>query len=184
MDTKWKIILLAFLIPLACKVDAQHRIDGKYLPEPCLQTGTDKPKFGYAIYREVEGEGKKFELVIGYQYEEAYPFVEPVGLARVKKGDKYGFISTTNVMVISPRFEQADNFTKKGVCRVMLDGKYGLINDRGFLVVPNKYDAMNDLLNGWYEVAEGDVWGYMHRTNIYVSSHEEYQKKCEAGLMD
>lgn len=43
---------------------------------------------------------------------------------------------------------------------------------------------MNDLLNGWYEVAEGDVWGYMHRTNIYVSSYEEYQKKCEAGLMD
>ena len=33
-------------------------------------------------------------------------------------------------------------------------------------------------------LAEGDVWGYMHRTNIYVSSYEEYQKKCEAGLMD
>lgn len=185
MNGKWRIILLALLMSLVCKVDAQsYLIEGKYLPEPCMQTGTDKPKFGYAIYREVEGEGKQFELVIGYQYEEAHPFVEPVGLARVKIDGKYGFIGTNNALVISARFEEADNFTKKEVCRVMEDGKYGLIDDGGFFIVPNKYDAMNDLLNGWYEVAEGDVWGYVYRTGIYVSSREEYQKKCEAGFVD
>lgn len=181
---KWKIILFVFLMHLACMVDAQHRINGKYLPEPCLQTGIDEPKYGYAIYEEVAGEGKKFKLVIGYQYDEAYPFVEPVGLARVKIGKKYGFISTTGIMVISTRFEKADNFNKKGFCKVVLDGKYGLIDDKGSFVIPNKYDTMDDLLNGWYEVSQGDIWGYVHRTNIYVSSYDEYQKKRDAGLSD
>ncbi len=50
--------------------------------------------------------------------------------------------------------------------------------------IPNKYDVMDDLLNGWYEVAQGDVWGYVYRTNIYVSSHDEYQKRRDAGLSD
>lgn len=123
-----------------------------------MQTGIDEPKYGYAIYEEVAGKGKIKKLVIGYQYDDAYPFVEPVGLARVKIGEKYGFISTTGVMMISPRFEKADDFNEKGFSRVVLDGKYGLIDNKGSFVIPNKYDNMEDLLNGWYEVSQGDVW--------------------------
>lgn len=154
-----------------------------------METGTDSPRYGYAIYKEGKpGEGEEFVLWIGYQYAEAYAFVEPVGLARVKVGDKkdgkYGFISTSNAMLIRPRFEAADNFNQKGFCRVVLDGKWGLIDCNGNFTVPNKYDSMDDLFNGWYEVSQGDVWGYVYRTGVYASTREEYQQKCEAGLVD
>lgn len=66
----------------------------------------------------------------------------------------------------------------------MQDGKYGVIDEKGAFVVPNRYDTMDDLLNGWYEVSKDGVWGYVHRTNIYVSSYDEYRKKCDAGLCD
>ena len=183
---KWKIILWSFLIHFVCLANAQssYLIDGQYLPEPVLETGTERPRYGYAIYVQEDSEEKQFRLFIPYQYEEAYPFAEPVGLARVKTGGKYGFITTTNVLVISARFEWADNFNKDGFCRVILDGKYGLIDDKGAFVVPNRYDTMDDLLNGWYEVLQDSVWGYVHRTNIYVSSYDEYRKKCDAGLCD
>lgn len=182
---KRKIILMALLAQFVCAAQAQNPIDGEYIPEPFLETGTDNPQYGYAIFKEhKKGEGKKFVFVIDYQYDEAYPFSLPVGLARVKVDGKYGFITTTNVMMIPPRFEWADNFNEKGFCRVIRDGKYGVINEKGTFVIPNKYDTLDDLLNGWYEVSKDGEWGYVHRTNIYVSSQEEYQKKRDAGLAD
>lgn len=181
---KWRILLFIFLIPITGHIGAQHLIDDQYLPEPVLQTGSDDPKYGYAIYKLEKGEGRKFTLVIDYQYDEAYPFSMPVGLARVKIDGKYGFITTTNKLNIPARYEWADNFNKKGFCRVMQDGKYGVIDEKGAFVVPNRYDTMDDLLNGWYEVSQDGVWGYVHRTNIYVSSYDEYRKKCDAGLCD
>lgn len=193
---KWKtILLLSLLFFLANEVAAQSAhfdwesclIDRKYLPEPCMQPNTDAPKYGYFFLKEEESEeskDKKFMLWINYQYEEAYPFSKPTGLARVKLGDKYGFITTSNKRVIAIRFDQADNFNEQGYCRVVLDGKYGVIDTKGNFVVPNIYDTMDDLHNGWYEVSKDDVWGYVHRTNVYTQSREEYQKKYEAGLRE
>ncbi|MBU3854216.1 MAG: WG repeat-containing protein [Candidatus Paraprevotella stercoravium] len=181
---KWRILFFIFLMPITGHLGAQHLIEGKYLPEPVLKTGSDDPKYGYAIYKVEKGKDRIFTLVIGYQYDEAYPFSMPVGLARVKIDGKYGFITTTNKLNIPARYEWADNFNKKGFCRVMQDGKYGLIDEKGAFVVPNRYDTMDDLLNGWYEVSQDGVWGYVHRTNIYVSSYDEYRKKCDAGLCD
>ena len=70
---KWRILLFIFLIPITGHIGAQHLIDGQYLPEPVLQTGSDNPKYGYAIYKLEKGEGRKVTLVIGYQDVEAYP---------------------------------------------------------------------------------------------------------------
>lgn len=180
---KWRMILCILFAQLSLAANAQHLIDGKYLPEPYMVPNTKTNLYGYVIYREVKGEGKKFHIWIPCQYEEAHPFVKAVGRARVKTNKKYGFINTSGGMVIPARFDEADNFDNDGYCRVKLDGKYGLINDSGDFVVPPKYDAMENLLNGWYEVAQGDVWGYVFRTNVYVSTREEYVKKRDAGIV-
>lgn len=178
-----KYLILSCLAIFALAGQAQWRINGKYLPEPVLELDTENPKYGYAIYEE-DGPGKprKFKLWLNYQFDDASPFVEPGGIARVKMGDYYGFISTTGVLVIRYRFEQADHFNEKGYCRVVENGKYGVIDMNGNYAIPNRYDSMDDLFNGWYEVSRDGEWGYVHVSDIYVTSYGEYQKKLAAGL--
>ena len=175
---KHRLILFALLIFFVCTAKAQNLINGRYLPEPMIKPGSNPPSYGYVIYEDIKGEGRKPKLVIDYQYDEGYPFSMPSGLARVKKNGKYGFITTTNVVMVPIRFEWADNFNEKGFCRVKLDGKFGVIDSKGAFVVPNIYDTMDDLLNGWYEVSRDGEWGYVHRSNIYTSDTEEYHRDC------
>ena len=66
---KWRILLFIFLMPITGHLGAQHLIEGKYLPEPVLKTGSNDPKYGYAIYKVEKGKDRIFTLVIGYQYD-------------------------------------------------------------------------------------------------------------------
>ncbi len=178
---KLKIFLSMLVMLFALPASAQL-INGKYLPEPTKMQNDTIKKYGYCIYEEVPGEGKRFRLILNYQFDDAFPFNKKVFLARVRVGDKYGFISTTGGYLVKPIFDAADNFSDNGLCRVVLDKKYGLLDKDGTMVVPAVYDSMDDLFNGWYEVSRDGRWGYVHWTNRYASSASEYQKLRDSGL--
>ena len=75
-------------------------------------------------------------------------FNEDVGLARVEKNDKYGFIDKTGKVVIPLEYDDAWNFKeglaqydfKEGLAKVKKDDKWGRIDTTGKVVVPLKYD--------------------------------------------
>ena len=60
---KWRILFFIFLMPITGHLGAQHLIEGKYLPEPVLKTGSDDPKYGYAIYKVEKGKDRIFTLI-------------------------------------------------------------------------------------------------------------------------
>ena len=74
-----------------------------------------------------------------------FRFVEPFshGLARVKLGEKWGFIDKSGKMVLEPRFRYASDFVN-GFIRVELDGKCGFVNEAGKLAIEPRFaDAHN-----------------------------------------
>ena len=70
-------------------------------------------------------------------YNRLYSFHE--GLARVKKGDKYGFIDKLGHEIIPCKYDDADDF-EYGIARIKIGEKEGLIDIQGKIVVACKFD--------------------------------------------
>lgn len=82
-------------------------------------------KFGYYNLDKTDG---SFVLVIGYRFENAYPFNSNTGLARVVSGGKYGYIDVGGMMKIKPVYDEAEDFDEFSHARVCINGKYGVID--------------------------------------------------------
>ena len=111
-------------------------------------------KWGY-----IDKEGKE---VVSPKYEDAYDFRE--GLARVEADGKYVYIDKEGKEVISPKYERIRYFGKNtewlivpfefmddydydyegefsdGLIAVIKDGKAGVINQEGEVIIPTIYD--------------------------------------------
>ena len=124
-------------------------------PEPALMPqpieSMAPARWGYFNLTADEG---KFYLQIGYQFENADPFNRRVGLARVEQGGKIGFIEKTGTFVIPAIYDYAGGFSENNVCVVRLDDYVGVIDVNGNAVIPLKYDGMEELTDGWYEIWE------------------------------
>ena len=81
---------------------------------------------------------KRFVTNMGnLPYEEIKDFHE--GLARVKVGDKYGFIDTTGQLVIAMRDDICGDRFSEGLCLVRQNGKYGYMDRLGRVVIPCRF---------------------------------------------
>ena len=63
-------------------------------------------------------------------------------MARVKIGDKWGFINKAGEFVINPQFRSAWSFSE-GLARVKIggkEGKFGYINRAGEIVINTQFD--------------------------------------------
>lgn len=81
----------------------------------------------------VNTQGKSTEI----SYEEVKNFGD--GMAAVKSGDKWGYITPAGEEKIKPQYEQAEVFANK-LAAVKIKGKWGIINRMGKVVVPAEYD--------------------------------------------
>ena len=61
------------------------------------------------------------------------------GLAKVKLGDKYGFIDKTGKEVVPPKYDDLVFFSK-GLAKVELDGQWGLVDRTSKEIIPCVYD--------------------------------------------
>ncbi len=174
-----KISLAVFLlISILGSIQAQKR----YLPEPALIPDNELALWGYLQRVDCPPEGSRYELKIGYQFQEAYSFNKYVELARIKLDGKYGFISPEGVIMIKPQFDGADDFYGNGFCRVTVGDKQGLIDTNGNFLIPPKYDNLNYYYDGWFEAQDGDNWSYIFYKGSPVCTQSEMNEKKEAGL--
>ena len=95
------------------------------------------------------------------------------GLARVRKGELWGFIDTAGVEVVPPRFEEARPFSE-GLAAVMQEGLWGFVDSSGALVIEPAWPDSRDFAEGTapvfqeHESGEGGAWGYIDRVGGFV----------------
>ena len=69
-------------------------------------------------------------------------FKEKEGLRLVLKDGKYGYINSSDKIVIKLQFEDAYNFNTDGFATIKINGKKGKINKTGKIVVPAEYEKI------------------------------------------
>lgn len=82
------------------------------------------------------------------------------GVARVSKGNKYGFISKTGNLAIAFIYDDAKHFSDS-LCSVKKGEQWGVINRNGDLKVPFKYDDIEPYENGFAMVKKDGKYGYI-----------------------
>ena len=82
------------------------------------------------------------QTVIEPQFDEVLRFTE--GLAAVKLGRKWGFISRMGQMMIKPQFDKAIRFSE-GLAAVQIDGQWGFIDRTGKIIVKPQFKSANGL---------------------------------------
>ena len=84
------------------------------------------------------------------------------GLARVKKGDLWGFINQNGEEVIPCRYDGA-GFFSEGLAAVKKGDLCGFINQNGEEVIPCRYDRVWPFSEGLALVRIADKWGYVDK---------------------
>lgn len=84
---------------------------------------------------------KNGEATIGFKFKYCGNFSE--GLTWVDSGDGEYYIDASEQTIIEKKFEKTFDF-KHGVARVVLKGKYGLIDKKGDFVLRAKYGKVNE----------------------------------------
>lgn len=119
-----------------------NRTDDLIVARYWQQTASGTPsKWGYI--------NKQGELIIEYQFDEAFPFYE--GIATVVKNGKHGCINKQGKTIIPFLYDDLDgfNFFNNDVAWVKRNGKYGCINKQGQTLVPFEFDVTSSSYNGF-----------------------------------
>lgn len=90
---------------------------------------------------------------------------------------QYGFINKGGQIVIplNNKYEHSENF-HEGYCNVMINGKWGFINNAGNVVVNPIYDAIwgdccfTNFSEGLAAVVKDDKWGFIDNTGKTIAS--------------
>jgi len=89
----------------------------------------------------------ELEIIQKDKYEEIGKFC--IGLARVKRDGKYGFINEAYEEVCPPKYDMALDFdVSTRIAKVRLNDKFGFINEKCEEVCPPIYDLLIPW-NGW-----------------------------------
>lgn len=103
---------------------------------------------GYAVVQSIENNkhgviDKSGNLIIPFKYDRLSYFYE--GIACYELKDKLGFIDTTGIEINTPIFEFDSTF-KNGLAPVYINGRCGVINVKGDLVIDAKYDCIRSFI--------------------------------------
>lgn len=115
--------------------------------------------------------------------------------ANTMQGEKYGYVDKDNNWVVKPEYDRAEPF-RHGYARVQNNGKWGLVNTRGDLIVPCKYDDIFDEKNGMIKVQEGTsntafssiLYGFYNikgelLTEIVFTYASDFDKDCKCAAV-
>ncbi len=100
------------------------------------------------------------------KYEYQGPFCN--GLAKVKVNKKWGFIDTTGAMIVSPKYDEVENFND-GLARIRVSQKgWGLLNTSGVEIVKPMFIWIYDFENGKAKVKAGGQEGFIDRNGNLI----------------
>lgn len=95
------------------------------------------------------------------------------GLAKVKVGDKWGYINDKGEMVITPQFDMASSFYE-GLAKVYRknentnEGSYGYINTKGELVINYQFVQASSFRDGKAIVFNGKSYGVIDNKGKFI----------------
>ncbi len=112
------------------------------------------------------------------------------GLARVKVGDKWGYLDMDGNMKINPQFDNANIFSEGLACVSQTDKEkheslYGYINNKGEIVINYQFKSASIFSDGLAQVSDGKKWGYVDKNGKYSINPQfdyagEFKKGCAA----
>lgn len=84
-----------------------------------------------------------------------------------EENGKYGYINSSNKIVVDCKYDQATEFNEYGFAAVKLDGKWGVINDQGTEIVSPMFEFNNgtipSFIGKYYKMTYG--FGAVYYTN-------------------
>jgi hypothetical protein len=89
------------------------------------------------------------------------------GVAAVRLGGKWGFVSETGKPVGEVNWEEVGNFVE-GMAAVKAGGKWGFIDKGGKVVVEPSWDEAGRFEEGLAPVKRGTLWGFIDKTGKVV----------------
>ncbi|MDH4090494.1 MAG: WG repeat-containing protein [Cyclobacteriaceae bacterium] len=110
---------------------------------------------------------KKGEWVIKPTFTVAKDFEAESGLARIKTGDTWGYVSKTGEVVSAGDTDIFEDFSD-GLARGRKDGKFGFLDSKGSWVIEPQFDGSRDFKNGYAAVKKGERWGVIDKTGRWV----------------
>jgi hypothetical protein len=96
-------------------------------------------------------------------------FAVSVNLYPFEKDAKWGYRTYDKKVIIKPRFDKAEEF-EENLARVVVDGKQGLIDEKGNYVVKPEFDEISSsFTEGFAAVRMKGKWGFIDRTGKVVT---------------
>ena len=102
------------------------------------------------------------------------------GRRAIKKGDKWGYVTTRGFQKVMPIYDEAADFSKQGA-RVKLNGKYGVIDSEGKVQVPIKLDKLPSVITDEIEATmDGETFKINPKGDCLNNCPDQYKKELEA----
>ncbi|MDX2305789.1 MAG: WG repeat-containing protein [Microscillaceae bacterium] len=109
-------------------------------------------------------------------------------LAAVRSGEKWGFINNKGTVVVNPKYDFVEDFTKDGFASVGISGDpfelWGFVNHLGKEIIAPKYNGVSDFKEGFASVAlidtsnfEAPTLGFVDKTgnlSIPIKFHQAH----------
>ncbi len=105
------------------------------------------------------------EVVIGFSYQDAWPFSEDYACVAID--GKYGYIDTSGNIVIAPQYDEAGPFSE-GLAYVKTNEYVGYINKQGDMVIQPRFDYADFFAEGLARVMKDGKAGFINLTGKYV----------------
>ena len=148
---------------------------GKYIVEPCFNEVGD-------FY-----EGRAWvRVLLRWSFHTKDTVYEVRHDFDAKYNGKYGFIDEKGEFVVTPQYEEADNFYQ-GLAAVKINGKWGFIDKNGEMVIQPEFEKARGFWSdqGLAQVQLNGKWGYVDKSGNQVIEpqyNEVYNRS--GGLAD
>ena len=119
----------------------------------------------------------KGEWVIEPRFDVGKEFDLQSGLARVKKGDKWGYTNRSGEITYVNDTENWGDFSE-GLAEGKKGGKRGFFNGKGKWVIEPQFESVRDFKNGFAAAKMNDLWGMIDKEGKWVI------KPTFAGIKD
>ena len=109
----------------------------------------------------------KGEWVIKPQFTAGKEFESESGLARVKVGEQWAYVSKAGEILYVKDTEKFEDFSN-GLALGKKGEKFGFYNNKGQWTIPPQFDGARDFKNGYAAAKLGDKWGIINKEGKWV----------------